>query len=182
MRHRFVLLKRQHDLTDEEKWKLELWSTNFATLGIAHELKEAFYGIYDAKDKHEARRLYWDWLLSIPAELQPHFKDLTTALKNWEEEIFAYFDYGLTNAFTESMNSLVRKVQNEGRGYSFEALRAKMRYTYGFQTISKPKFQKHGWTEEADYDVPLFKRSPEPEVNYGVPISTFVEKYASGEF
>jgi transposase len=182
MRHRFVLLKRQHDLDEGEKWKLELWRTNFAMLGIAHELKEAFYGIYDAKDRHEAKRLYWDWLLSIPQELQPYFKELTTALKNWEDEIFAYFDYRITNAFTESMNSIVRKIQSEGRGYSFDVLRAKIRYTYGFKMSERPKFQRQGWDEKEAVVGPLFKLAPRPVVNYGVPISTFVEKYASGDF
>jgi predicted transcriptional regulator len=45
------------------------------------------------------------------------------------------------NAYTESLNNLIRVVNRVGRGYSFEALRAKMLFTEGFQKIKKPRYQ-----------------------------------------
>jgi hypothetical protein len=54
------------------------------------------------------------------------YKDLVRAVDNWHDEIFNYFDKRLTNAYTESINSIIRQVERMGRGYSFEALRAKI--------------------------------------------------------
>ena len=64
----------------------------------------------------------------LPKELRPAFKELTTAVDNWKPEIFAYFDHKKTNAYTEGMNSVIRNVDRPGRGYSFDAIRAKVLY------------------------------------------------------
>lgn len=53
----------------------------------------------------------------------------------------AYFDHRITNAYTESLNSLIRVVNRLGRGYSFDALRAKILFTEGLQKERKPKYQ-----------------------------------------
>ena len=35
---------------------------------------------------------------------------------NWEQEIFAYFEHPITNAYTESLNNLIRLTNRIGRG------------------------------------------------------------------
>ncbi len=44
-------------------------------------------------------------------------------------EILNYFQHPVTNAYTESLNNLIRVMNRLGRGYSFEALRAKILFT-----------------------------------------------------
>lgn len=63
---------------------------------------------------------------------------------NWETEIFNYFDHPVTNAFTECLNGLTRVYELSGRGYSFEALRAKVLFTYGAhkKLREKPKYER----------------------------------------
>src|SRR2546426_12341019 len=56
------------------------------------------------------------------------FHELVTVMGNWETEIFAYFDHPITNAYTESLNNLIRMTNRIGRGYSFNAIRAKLLY------------------------------------------------------
>src|SRR5699024_9029783 len=80
-------------------------------------------------------KLYQDWLASIPEELVTYFVDLIKAMSNWEEEIFNYFTSPITNAYTESFNRLI----NVGRGYSFEALRAKILFTQGYRKVKRKK-------------------------------------------
>ena len=53
------------------------------------------------------------------------------AWRNWRGEILAYFDCRATNAYTESLNNLIRTTNRVGRGYSFEALRAKVLLSEG---------------------------------------------------
>ena len=55
---------------------------------------------------------------------------------NWPRQIrcttaSCSFEHPVTNAYTESLNSLIRVMNRPGRGYSFEALRAKILFTEG---------------------------------------------------
>ena len=68
------------------------------------------------------------WLANIPTELISAFKDLMTAAHNWHEEIFAYFEQPITNAYTKSVNRRAKDMNRMGRGYSFELIRARMLY------------------------------------------------------
>lgn len=55
-----------------------------------------------------------------------------------------YFTHRITNAYTESLNSLIRVMDRLGRGYSFEALRAKILFSEGVHKnkLKRPKFEK----------------------------------------
>jgi hypothetical protein len=63
-------------------------------------------------------------------------------MTNWETEIFNYFDHPITNAYTEALNGLIRRM---GRGYSFEALRAKILFTEGVHKVKMPKYHRQGF-------------------------------------
>lgn len=80
----------------------------FPLLGQAYELKEDFFDIYEAGSINEAYELYQNWLSNVPKELMNYFEDLIKAMNNWEEEIFNYFNSPITNAYTESLNRLIK--------------------------------------------------------------------------
>jgi transposase len=201
MHDRFILLKREHDLTDKERFNLDGWVQNYPLLGEAYRLKEAFYGIYDAKSQPDAFQAYEQWQKSIPPELTDHFHDLTRAFQNWMPDILAYFTHPVTNAYTESLNSLIRVMDRMGRGYSFEALRAKILFTEGahFKKKQRPKFARKnaelGYglpTERVMYDqlftmsrmtfdTPNQHEAQETEINFGADISTLVRLIEDGK-
>ena len=56
------------------------------------------------------------------------FKDLIRAVGNWKPEVLNFFDCGATNAYTEAANGLAKIRNRSGRGYSFDAIRAKILY------------------------------------------------------
>ncbi len=85
---------------------------------------------------------------------------------NWEAEILAYIDHPITNAYTESLNNLIRLTNRIGRGYSFSAIRAKLLYAETARKRPKAgllRFSMKGTSElpraaaDADYgaDLPL---------------------------
>jgi len=82
-----------------------------------------------------------NWLSNVPKELMTCFEDMIKAMNNWEEEIFNYFNSPITNAYTESLNRLIKTMNHVGRGYSFEALRAKILFTQGYRKFKK-KFKE----------------------------------------
>ena len=176
MHDRWVLLKRESELTDQEALLLSGWVRNYAVLGIAHRLKEDFFHIYDAKAPDEAQALYIEWKRSIPAELAPAFFDLVRAWDNWTPFILGYFDHQVTNAYTESLNNLIRVMNRLGRGYSFEALRAKILFSEGSHKIVKPRPKFERKSNECEFiGYALYSPSTEEyEVskNYGSEIST----------
>jgi hypothetical protein len=184
MHDRFILLKREHDLTKQESFLLSGWTLNYPLLGEAHRLKESFYGIYDAANKTEAQQRYQAWLSSIPSELLLDFADLTRACENWYPWIMNYFDHRITNAYTESLNNLIRATNRKGRGYSFEALRAKMLFAEGAfkKEKVKPKFNRRRQEERTFFMSRTLMDCYEPlsqttqiEKNYGVDINKLIE-------
>lgn len=137
---RYILLRRRHDLDEKDELLLDTWSKNFPTLGIAYQLKESFFDIWDEPDRQAAEAAYRKWVDDLPAELAGEFADLIKAMHNWHEEIFNYFDVGLTNAYTEALNGLIRHTNRLGRGYSFDAIRAKLLYSIGKHKIRRPRY------------------------------------------
>ncbi|MET3109608.1 transposase, partial [Oxalobacteraceae bacterium GrIS 1.18] len=144
MHDRFVLLKRESQLTDQEALKLSGWVKNYPELGLAYRLKEDFFKIYDSQSREEALARYAVWEISVTEEVRDAFSDLITAWRNWQPYILAYFDHRITNAYTESLNSLIRVMVRLGRGYSFEALRAKLLFSEGAHKKSqkRPAFER----------------------------------------
>ncbi|WP_077704331.1 ISL3 family transposase [Virgibacillus dokdonensis] len=189
MRDRYVLLTRNKDLIDfDDQIKLQVWTQNFPVLGQAYELKEHFFDIYEAESINDAYKLYQSWLSNVPKELMTYFEDLIKAMNNWEEEIFNYFNSPITNAYTESLNRLIKTMNHVGRGYSFEALRAKILFTQGYRKVKKKKKFK-------EVEVTFGKMLPDQFPNwshtgyewvyeevYGADFSTLIKAMEEGTF
>ena len=123
---------------------METWTGAFPQLLAAYEHKERFYHIWDCASRRDAEQALAAWIDDIP----------------------------VTNAFTESINRLAKDKNRDGRGYSFEVMRARMLYTTKHkkkvpQTKESPFLGKATMT----YGMGL----PEPEKNFGVDLSTFWE-------
>ncbi len=210
MHDRFVMLKRKRDLSDEERLNLDGWTKNYPALGEAYRLKEDFFEVYEAKSPEDAARRFEAWRDGIPAEIRPYYADLIRAFQNWHHFILNYFEHPVTNAYTESLNSLIRVMNRLGRGYSFEALRAKILFTEGAHkhTLSRPKFERRREPVQKVAEptmigyalvdgvmpfgkaIPFPRRGvpgearpqepPGPPKNYGADIATLIELLESG--
>lgn len=190
MHDRFVLLKRESDLDAKEKDRLSTWLETYPELGLAYRLKEDFFKIYDAESRHNALTRFADWEKSITPDVRDAFADLIRAWRNWQPYILNYFDHPVTNAYTESLNSLIRVMDRLGRGYSFEALRAKILFAEGAfkKQLIRPKFERRNAPDYATIgyaradDFASYQQKPQQtEINYGVDISTLVSMIENGE-
>lgn len=190
MHDRFILLKREAKLEGLDRITLESWTKNYPALGAAYRAKEDFFGIYDAMTVQDAMHRFKTWDSGLAPEIKEAFFPLTRAVNNWMPEIMAYFDHPITNAYTESLNNLIRVMNRLGRGYSFEALRAKILFTEGVCKVRKPKFQKPARQEEKmEYfhmstgfsKMTTSTREPEPEINYGADISILARMIEEGK-
>lgn len=178
MYDRYTLLKRRYDLNESQQLRLEVWTSNVPLLGQAYALKEAFYDLWDIPDRREALEQYKAWRTQIPPSLTDAFSELTTAIENWQAEIFAYFDYKLTNAYTESLNALVRSVDRAGKGLTFKTLWAKMLFSAGLHRQYRPKYQRPGREvpRPIDENDGLQHETVDAFLSPGVEISTFARQ------
>ena len=151
---RFLLLKRKNTLTEKDQFILSYWNNNFPSLSKIYELKEQFFNIYEANTKDEAYKLYEQFEVSLTDDIKHYFKDLIRAVSNWHIEIFNYFDYPVTNAYTESMNSVIRHIDRMGRSYSFETIRAKMIYA-----VKKEKIKVDKKNDEKEIGIDILRLS-----------------------
>jgi len=183
MHDRFFLLKREAELKPFERLTLESWTRNFPLLGEAYQAKEEFFRIYDHCDIGPAIASYNAWVNGLSPAAALAFKPLITAVNNWHTEVFAYFDHPVTNAYTESLNNLIRCINRVGRGYSFEALRAKILFTKGAHKVVKqaPKFERrdpNSFSKMAYYSPTETTGST---INYGVDTSTLLQLLEEGK-
>ncbi len=152
---------------------------------MAYELKESFFDIYECQTRHQALAAYAAWSQQIPPELEPAFRPLTGAINNWKDEIFAYFDHRITNAYTESFNNLIRITNRLGRGYSFEVLRAKILFTEGDTETKRPSFERQRSMGKGKATVAFMttnRREYPDTLRYGASLSTLVQLLEEGGF
>jgi transposase len=125
---RHVLLARFDRLNVAQKGLCQAWFQEFPILAHAHRAKEEFAAIYQSASRSAAERLFDRWEGGLHADIQPYFRDLLHAVHSRRVDVFNYFDHPITNAYTESINNLIKLENRMGRGYSFEVLRARMLY------------------------------------------------------
>jgi transposase len=174
-RDRYILFHRNGELSDKDRFILATWIGQFPSLGKAYQLKEEFCDLWLVKDKQEAQERYLKWMADVPTELEPAFQPLVSAMTNWKAEILSYWDYPVTNAYTEAVAGLVKLANRIGRGYSFQAIRAKILYS-GLPTVHKPVFSR-----VLEERLPFRPMAEVPEEKYyGMPFSTLYELWEKG--
>lgn len=127
-RDKYLIRARRRKLTIKQAFILEGWTLNHPKLHEVYEAKERFFDLFDNTqyNSRQAYHAYLQWLDSIPTGIKGYFSDIEKACRNWKVEIFNYFDYRVTNAYTESANNLIKDIYKQGRGYSFPVLRARV--------------------------------------------------------
>lgn len=125
MRSKALLRLRNRDLTVKQRFNLEMWLSNEPEVADAYRLKERLFDIYTLP-KAQAISDYDSFASDMPESLRGDFKDLLSCMKNWRHEILNYFDYPITNAYTEGVNGVAKVMNRMGRGYSFEVIRARV--------------------------------------------------------
>lgn len=170
---RFLMLKRQNRLSGQEQMMLSGWLENYPELAMAYEVKEAGYRIYDARTREQALDAFTAWKASVPQEMKGAFGDFQRAFENWQTEILNYFDHRATNAYTESLNNLIRSTNRIGRGYSFEALRAKVLLAEGPEKVqqARPRFQKK-LSQDFEITSHAMRKPDGSSKHFGTPLST----------
>ena len=189
---RWTLLSNGEDLSLTQRDQLDEVFYKHPQFELPYRLKEEFRHIYlDAGDKEHAQSLYRDW--RNEAVRCAGLEGFVTTIDHWKEEIFNYFDYPATNAVTESLNRLVDEINNQGRGYSFDVLRAKVLYDDRAQSSQEFRFVKGippatsqmGWYSSSNKTASLVSEPTAPYEackSYGAHIMKWLEVLQNERF
>ncbi len=136
-RKRALFLARQGGETAAAQVALTRVFASYPAMQRAYDLKERFYDIYAAESRAEAEGATDRWLASVPSEFERPFKPSIDALRNWRPHILRYFEHRYTSGYVERLNGLIRKMDRNGAGYSYDVLRAKALLKHGRRTLRK---------------------------------------------
>jgi transposase len=123
-RSKTLFMSNLEDLSDKSLETMQRWFDLFPALYTAYMVKETFREIYhDHKNKkyEDAEVMFDKWLADLPD--YHRFNSMRTTFTERKEHILNFFKCGFTNAYTESVNNLIKKTEKAGRGYKFEVLR-----------------------------------------------------------
>ncbi|KON62592.1 transposase [Komagataeibacter europaeus] len=126
-RARRLLHAHGRNLSPQRAFVLDGMLKNNELLSMAWHTKEAFYDIWGGANRpsrHEAETMFDRWKADIPDEVS-EFRAVAKTIDGWREQVFAYFEHPYTNAYTEAANGLIKIANRAGRGYRFDAIRAK---------------------------------------------------------
>lgn len=141
---RLLFMTNWEDLSQSAEEILSSWFNEFPMLYEAYMVKETFKDIYfTAKTYEEAKCMFDLWLSAVPDYEQ--FKPMVKTMTRRKKYILNYWHYSWTNAYTESVNSLIKKVEKAGRGYKFDTLRKRC-----ILEINNPKLDRFN-PREAEY-------------------------------
>ncbi len=128
---RNMLRATKIDSTDKRWIVREEFLNRHPDVRLAYDLKVEFCEIWEqAPDAPTALLdlLFWrDRVSGLPAHVREHFKALKNVIDKNMWDVLAYFDFPLTNASTEAMNRIIRKINGAGQGLRLTALRYRVR-------------------------------------------------------
>lgn len=111
---KYILLKPEDDLTQQQQLKLEAIQQASPYLARMHRLKEEFREIFEnSQDWADGTLKLLDWLASARADFQ---KSVGT-ISRWFGEIVGYFEQGTTNGVVEGINNKLKLIKRSGYGF-----------------------------------------------------------------
>jgi transposase len=110
---KYILLKSENDLTQEQQLKLEAIQ-QVSPLARMHSLKEEFREIFESSQNWADGTLsLLDWLASA----KTGFRKSIGTISRWFGEIVGDFEQGTTNGVVEGINNKLKLIKRSGYGF-----------------------------------------------------------------
>jgi len=125
---RWVLLKRDASLTENNRNYLTALAEKNHTLYLMYLLKESFLAIFDAEKKREQAALeIRDWINTVKTTDYAKFKRFARSISARLENILNWFDCPISNGKMEGINNKIKTVMRRAYGYKdFDYMRMKI--------------------------------------------------------
>jgi transposase len=115
-RSRWLILKRQETLTNEQHQQLENMLSVSAKLREAYWLKEYFYRFMHSKNIDEAKFHLKNWNICVGTVRIDEFNKCFEMINRWQPYILRAFSLGYSNGFTEGCNNKIKVLKRNCYG------------------------------------------------------------------
>jgi transposase len=124
-RHR--LLKARERLTERDRRRLcELFARD-PLIAEAWGLKETFRAVYRARSRPDAERRLEHFLTAVERSQLPAFQAFADGVRQWRDELLAYFDEPTTNGYAEGVINKIKVIKRRAYGLpTFDGLRERV--------------------------------------------------------
>ncbi len=114
---RKLLLKGKEHLSEEERKKLKLLLTRYPDLAVYYFIKEGLRELYTKSDKPTATRFLNNLISTMYRQREKGCSDWARTLERYHDSILNYFDFHVTNAYTEGVHTKMKLIKRQGFGY-----------------------------------------------------------------
>lgn len=114
---RYSVLRSEETRTEKHEGILEKICGRNLKTSRAWAIKESFVSFWQARNKPFGEAIFRDWYnWAIRCQLKPVVK-VAKMLKKHLEGLLSYFDYPITNAVSEGLNSKIQSIKASARGF-----------------------------------------------------------------
>ena len=129
---RYSVLRSEETRTEKHQSVLdEICGRNLKT-SRAWAIKESFTSFWQARNRGFAEEIFKDWYSwAVRSQLKPVIK-VAKMLKKHLKGLLTYFEYPITNAVSEGLNSKIQSIKAAARGFrNFANYRTRILFTCG---------------------------------------------------
>jgi transposase len=114
---RKLLLKGKEHLSEEERHKLRLLLSKYPDLSVYYFIKEGLRELYAKPDKKVATKFFNDLISTMYGQKEKGCSDWAKTLERHHDPILNYFEFRITNAYTEGVHTKMKLIKRQGFGY-----------------------------------------------------------------
>jgi transposase len=115
-RSRYILAKKEHQWTINQKERAMILFNNYPVLETAYHEVLAFRNIYEETNTDKAKLKFENWIKKIQEKEMKEFYTVANTVNNNLENIVNFFEKRHTNANAESFNSKLKLFRANQRG------------------------------------------------------------------
>lgn len=129
---RYSLLRSEHTRTEKHEGILDKICGRNLKTSRAWAIKETFVSFWQARNRAFGEIVFQEWYdWAIRSQLDP-IKKVARMLKKHLQGLLTYFEYPITNAVSEGLNSKIQSIKASARGFrNFENYRIRILFTCG---------------------------------------------------
>jgi transposase len=116
-RKRFIILRRQKNLSDRQMEQLDELMKNNERLYRSYLLKEQISDIFDEEEVEIAVERLREWIRNVEESENTEFKRIVKTIKRYWYGIRNYFKHKVTNAGSEGFNTKINIVRRKAYGF-----------------------------------------------------------------
>lgn len=114
---RKIFLKNKEDLKRREKEQLEEYFQKYPSLKEFYWVKEKLREMYRAKNRKEGEKILDMLIAAMRVSDDGEILCWRNMLRRWKEMILNYFDNRTTNAYTEGVQTKIKKIKRISYGF-----------------------------------------------------------------